>query len=78
MAEMTAEYLKAKGFDVDLRTDMGSALVREAQEQGQIDLYWEYTGTSLITYNKITDRLTAGRNLSESEGTGRQKGACLG
>lgn len=58
MAEMTAEYLKAKGFDVDLRTDMGSALVREAQEQGQIDLYWEYTGTSLITYNKITDRLT--------------------
>jgi len=58
MAELTAEYLKAKGFDIDLRTDMGSSLVRQAQEQGQIDLYWEYTGTSLITYNKVTDQLT--------------------
>jgi osmoprotectant transport system substrate-binding protein len=58
MAEMTSQYLKAKGFDVDLRTDMGSAVLRQAQENGQVDLYWEYTGTSLIEYNKIMDRLT--------------------
>lgn len=57
LAEMTGQYLKANGFQVDLRTDMGSALVRAAQEHGQIDLYWEYTGTSLISYNKITERL---------------------
>lgn len=58
MAEMTAEYLKAKGFDVDLRTDMGSTLTRKAQEQGQIDLYWEYTGSSLVAYNHVNEKLT--------------------
>ena len=58
LAELTGQYLKANGFDVDLRTDMGSALVRAAQENGQIDLYWEYTGTSLISYNKVTEQLS--------------------
>ena len=37
---------------------MGSAVLRQAQENGQIDVYWEYTGTSLITYNKVTDKLS--------------------
>lgn len=59
LAEMTSQYLKASGFQVDLRTDMGSALVRAAQEHGQIDLYWEYTGTALISYNKILEPLNA-------------------
>ena len=36
---------------------MGSAALRQAQENGQVDVYWEYTGTSLITFNKITDKL---------------------
>ena len=57
MAEMTSQLLKAKGFTPDKRTGMGSAVLRQAQESGQIDVYWEYTGTSLITYNKITDQL---------------------
>jgi osmoprotectant transport system substrate-binding protein len=38
---------------------MGSAVLRQAQENGQIDVYWEYTGTSLITYNKIKDPMSA-------------------
>src|SRR5690606_27855040 len=29
------------------------------QFSGQIDVYWEYTGTSLVTYNKISERLGA-------------------
>lgn len=58
MAEMTTQLLQAKGFDVDTRAGMGSAVLRQAQENGQIDVYWEYTGTSLITYNKIEDRLS--------------------
>jgi osmoprotectant transport system substrate-binding protein len=33
-------------------------VLRAAQENGQVDVYWEYTGTSLITYNKINDRLS--------------------
>ncbi len=59
LAEMTAQLLEAKGFDVDRKAGMGSAVLRQAQESGQIDLYWEYTGTSLITYNKVTDRMSA-------------------
>ena len=58
MVEITARYLEAKGFTVTKKDGMGSALLRQAQVDGQIDLYWEYTGTSLITYNKIKDRLS--------------------
>lgn len=56
-AELTAQLLTAKGFDVDKRVGLGSAALRQAQESGQIDVYWEYTGTSLITYNKVTEKL---------------------
>ena len=58
MSQMTAQLLQAKGFKPDVKAGMGSAVVRQAQENGQIDVYWEYTGTSLITYNKVTDRLS--------------------
>ncbi len=58
MAEMTAQYLRAKGYEVDKRAGMGSAVLRQAQESGEIDTYWEYTGTSLITYNKVEERLS--------------------
>jgi osmoprotectant transport system substrate-binding protein len=58
MASMTAQLLKAKGFNPDVKAGMGSAVLRQAQENGQIDVYWEYTGTSLITYNKINDRMS--------------------
>lgn len=57
MSEMTAQLLKAKGFTVDKRAGLGTLPLRQAQENGQIDLYWEYTGTSLITFNKIADKL---------------------
>lgn len=57
MAEMTTQLLTAKGFKVDKRAGLGTAPLRQALEAGQIDLYWEYTGTSLITFNKVTDKL---------------------
>jgi osmoprotectant transport system substrate-binding protein len=59
MSQMTAQLLQAKGIKVDVKAGMGSAVLRQAQESGQIDVYWEYTGTSLITYNKISERLSA-------------------
>jgi osmoprotectant transport system substrate-binding protein len=59
MAEMTSQLLKANGFTPDKRAGMGSAVLRKAMESNQVDLCWEYTGTSLITYNKITDRMSA-------------------
>ena len=58
MSQMTAQLLQAKGFKPDVKAGMGSAVVRQAQENGQIDVYWEYTGTSLITYNKVSERLS--------------------
>src|SRR3954467_8150187 len=58
MSQMTAQLLQAKGFKPDVKAGMGSAVLRQAQESGQIDVYWEYTGTSLITYNKINERMS--------------------
>jgi osmoprotectant transport system substrate-binding protein len=59
MSEMTTQLLTSKGFKVDKRAGLGTAPLRQALEAGQIDLYWEYTGTSLITFNKVTEKLDA-------------------
>ncbi|MPY72910.1 MAG: glycine/betaine ABC transporter substrate-binding protein [Alphaproteobacteria bacterium] len=59
LASLTSQYLMAKGYTVDERAGLGSAAVRQAQESGQVDVYWEYTGTSLITYNGIEEKLDA-------------------
>lgn len=53
LAEMTTAYLEAQGYDVEQRDGMGSTVLRRAQENGQVDAYWEYVGTSLIVYNKV-------------------------
>mgnify|MGYP001330018943 CR=1 FL=1 len=58
MAEMTAQLLRAHGFGVDTRTAMGSTVLRKAMENGQVDVYWEYTGTALIVYDKIKKHLS--------------------
>ncbi|WP_429436819.1 glycine betaine ABC transporter substrate-binding protein [Pseudomonas sp. BS3782 TE3695] len=59
VAEMTTQLLRTNGYSVDKRPDLGSSVLRAAQENGQVDVYWEYTGTSLITYNKVLDKLDA-------------------
>lgn len=59
IAEMTNQLLTNRGFEVDKKAGMGTSVVRSALENGQIDMYWEYTGTSLITFNKIKDRMSA-------------------
>ena len=74
MAAMTAQLLKAKGYTVDVKAGMGSAVLRQAQESGQIDVYWEYTGTSLITYNKFTDKLSAADNYKKVKELDAAKG----
>lgn len=58
LAEMTEQLLNANGISAKAMTGMGSSLLRQAMENKQVDLCWEYTGTSLITYNKITERLS--------------------
>ena len=74
MAEMTSQLLKAKGFTVDKRAGLGTAPLRQAQEAGQIDVYWEYTGTSLINFNKVTDKLDAGATYAKVKELDAAKG----
>jgi len=59
MTAMTVALLKAKGFTPERKAGMGSAAVRAALENGQIDVYWEYTGTALGVFNKITDKFAS-------------------
>src|SRR6266540_4621642 len=74
MSEMTKQLLAAKGFTVDKRAGLGTAPLRQAQEAGQIDLYWEYTGTSLITFNKVTDKLDANATYAKVKELDAAKG----
>lgn len=74
MASMTSQLLKAKGYSVDTRTGLGSAALRQAQVSGQIDVYWEYTGTSLITYNKVKDKLDAAQTYATVKKLDAEKG----
>jgi osmoprotectant transport system substrate-binding protein len=57
LAEITAQYLRAKGYPIAVTTGLGSVLMRSAQENGQLDIVWEYTGTALIVYNKVQQKL---------------------
>jgi osmoprotectant transport system substrate-binding protein len=72
MTAMTVSLLKAKGFTPERKAGMGSAAVRSALENGQIDVYWEYTGTGLGVFNKITDKFdsadAAYRKIKEVDG----------
>jgi len=74
LASMTSQYLDALGYDVEKRSGMGSAVLRQAQENGQIDLYWEYTGTSLINYNDVTERLSPEETYSRVKELDAEKG----
>jgi osmoprotectant transport system substrate-binding protein len=58
ISEMSKQLLEQKGYTIDKKDGMGTKIVRAALENGEVDLYWEYTGTSLITFNKITDKLS--------------------
>lgn len=59
LAHITGELLNAHGADVEVNTQLvGSANVRDALENGDFIGYWEYTGTSWITYNQQTEPIT--------------------
>jgi osmoprotectant transport system substrate-binding protein len=50
LSKITSVYLQEHGYDVEEANNMGSSVVRSALENGQIDMYWEYTGTGLVIY----------------------------
>ncbi len=51
LGQITILALEEHGITTVDETGLGgTAIVREAQEAGDVDLYWEYTGTGLITH----------------------------
>ncbi|SET19595.1 osmoprotectant transport system substrate-binding protein [Salinibacillus kushneri] len=52
LSKILSIYLKENGYEVEEKNNMASQVVRSALENQQVDLYWEYTGTSLVNYNK--------------------------
>ncbi|MBN1835351.1 MAG: hypothetical protein JW820_05835, partial [Spirochaetales bacterium] len=43
-------FLESRGFDVELKTGMSSTVLREAMENGSLDLCMDYTGTQWLSY----------------------------
>ncbi len=58
LSAMTVQYLQKKGFQVQPQTNIAAVISRNAMLNKQIDVTWEYTGTSLIIYNHINKRMT--------------------
>jgi len=56
LAEMAKILLEQKGFQVTLKTGVGSTVLRRSLERGQVDLYFEYTGTAYTVYYDGADR----------------------
>ncbi|ADQ15199.1 glycine betaine ABC transporter substrate-binding protein [Halanaerobium hydrogeniformans] len=50
LGSITVQLLENHGYNVRDRSSLGStAVLRNAIESDQIDIYWEYTGTTLMT-----------------------------
>ncbi len=51
LTQITVQYLRAKGFRVEDKTDLGELwAVRAALESGKVDLCWEYTGDTWLVH----------------------------
>jgi osmoprotectant transport system substrate-binding protein len=51
LGEMTLQVLDSHGLKTDDKTEIGgTAIVRQALEEDEIDIYWEYTGTAWFTH----------------------------
>ncbi|RMM39749.1 glycine betaine ABC transporter substrate-binding protein [Pseudomonas corrugata] len=74
LAEITAQYLRSKGYDAQITGGLGSNLARSAQETGQLDLLWEYTGVSLVAYNHVTEKLDSAQSYARVKALDAKKG----
>jgi len=50
VGSLMAVLLEDRGFDVRLKTGMSSTVLREAMENGSLDLCMDYTGTQWLSY----------------------------
>ncbi|WP_280569147.1 glycine betaine ABC transporter substrate-binding protein [Chromohalobacter sp. 296-RDG] len=51
LTSATVQLLKANDYSVEKRDGLGTSVLRQAQKNGQVDLYWEYTGNSVILFH---------------------------
>ncbi len=59
LGQIMIELLEKHGFETKDKTGLGGTLVaRKALENGQIDVYMEYTGTALVTMLKEKEVIT--------------------
>jgi osmoprotectant transport system substrate-binding protein len=55
LAELYGQALEAKGFDVTIKSNLGSTSITDgALKKGDIDVYPEYTGTMYLAVCKLT------------------------
>jgi len=59
LSAMTVMWLKKKGFQVIPKTNIATTISRNAMINKQIDMTWEYTGTSLIIFNHISKPMSS-------------------
>jgi osmoprotectant transport system substrate-binding protein len=74
LAELTAQYLRDKGYQVQITGGLGSNLARSAQESGQLDMLWEYTGVSLVAYNHVDEKLDSEQTYQRVKELDAKKG----
>jgi osmoprotectant transport system substrate-binding protein len=74
LAEITSQYLRTKGYDVQVTGGLGSNLARSAHESGQLDMLWEYTGVSLVAYNHVTEKLDSEQSYARVKELDAKKG----
>mgnify|MGYP004709817935 CR=1 FL=1 len=59
LSALTVQYLQKKGFQVQPQTNIATVISRNAMINKQVDMTWEYSGTSLIIFNHINKRMSA-------------------
>ncbi|MDY0376688.1 MAG: glycine betaine ABC transporter substrate-binding protein [Desulfobacterium sp.] len=55
LPELAGILLERAGFDVTIKTGVGSSIARKSLENAQFDLYYEYTGTAYTLFYKQKD-----------------------
>lgn len=53
LGKITIKYLESKGYEVEDETGIsGQGIIRKALESGEVDSYWEFTGTAYMEFMK--------------------------
>ncbi|CAN2191926.1 OpuBC Periplasmic glycine betaine/choline-binding (lipo)protein of an ABC-type transport system (osmoprotectant binding protein) [Candidatus Nanopelagicaceae bacterium] len=74
LSKIVKQFIIANGGTVVDKTNIkGSSTTREAMVSGDINLYWEYTGTAWLVYQKQTDVNIAPNTLYTKVAAGDKK-----